>query len=165
MILIILDRFGQLKKQLMKQTILLFITSFILSSCKKEIYGCTDIVAENYSTLANTNDGSCYYDEPSTKSTTATVTNWSLSGTKYVAIIPWGELTSDIIENGLIMTYVEIGTNVWTQLPTINYNSGTYSTTIEASITVGQVLISISNSVLSVPVSPGATVFKISIAS
>jgi len=149
----------------MKFTIFTIDTAFILSSCKKEIYGCTDMTAANYSTLANTSDGSCYYEQPSAKSTTATVTNWNLNGDDYVAIIPWGDITSDVIENGMLIAYIETGTNVWTQMPIINYNTGTYSTSIEASFTVGQVLISVSNSDLTVPATPGSTVFKISIVS
>jgi len=146
----------------------LILSAFVLftcSSCKKEIVGCTDIAADNYSTLANRNDGSCFYIEPSAKSKTATVTNWTLNGTEYVAIIPWSEITTDVINNGAVMAYKETSTNVWTQLPLTTYDSGLYSTTIEVSITVGQVLIAISNSDLSIPANPNSIVFKISLVS
>lgn len=149
----------------MKLTFLLAVAIVICSSCKKEIYGCTDIAAENYSTLANTNDGSCFYAEPSAKSTTATVTNWTQNGMKYVAIIPWSEITTNVIENGAVMTYKETSTNVWAQLPITTYDGGAYGTTIEVSITVGQVLISVSNSDLSLPTAPASMVFKVSLVS
>lgn len=156
---------GNSKIDQMKLTFLLAALAVLSYSCEKEIYGCTDIAAENYSTLANTNDGSCFYSEPSAKSTTATVTNWSQNGMKYVAIIPWSEITTDVIDNGAVMTYRETSTNVWSQLPLTIYESGTYSTTIEVAVTVGQVLISISNSDLSLPAAPTSILFKVSIVS
>jgi hypothetical protein len=48
----------------MKKMILLFSVGMLftaLSSCKKA--GCTDIKADNYSSKAKTNDGSCAYSE------------------------------------------------------------------------------------------------------
>ena len=123
------------------------------------------IDAENYSTVANKDDGSCYYAEPSAKSATATITNWTFDGTSYVAIMPYSEITSDVIENGTVNVFMETGTNVWSPLPITNYNTGTYSTTIEVSITVGQVILSITNSDLSTPTTPISIVFKVSVVS
>jgi len=136
-----------------------------LSSCKKDIYGCTDINAANYSSLATKSDGSCFYTTPSAKSTTVTISNWVWNTSSYVTTIPYSEITTDVIENGAVMTYVQGGTNVWDQLPLVTYNSGTYTTTMQVSITVGQVLISITNSDLSQPTEPSATVFKITVVS
>lgn len=34
----------------------------LFSSCKKDIYGCTDPLAKNYSSKATTDDGSCFVD-------------------------------------------------------------------------------------------------------
>jgi hypothetical protein len=48
----------------MKKMILLFSVGILfttLSSCKKA--GCTDLKADNYSSKAKTNDGSCLYSE------------------------------------------------------------------------------------------------------
>lgn len=48
----------------MKKMILLFSVGILfttLSSCKKA--GCTDLKADNYSSKAKTNDGSCVYSE------------------------------------------------------------------------------------------------------
>lgn len=48
----------------MKKMILLFSVGMLfttLSSCKKA--GCTDVKADNYSSKAKTNDGSCAYSE------------------------------------------------------------------------------------------------------
>jgi hypothetical protein len=45
----------------MKKIILLpvFVIGLFAASCKKDIYGCTDPNAQNYSTKATTDDGSC----------------------------------------------------------------------------------------------------------
>lgn len=137
----------------------------LATSCKKEIYGCTDMEADNYSTLADTDDGSCYYHEPSAQSTTATISNWSAGVDHYYAQIPWGQITSDILTNGAVMVYKNSGTNTWSQLPLTIYTSSSYSTTIEVSVTVGSVIIYYKNSDLSMPAVPATTEFKISIVS
>jgi hypothetical protein len=134
-------------------------------SCKKEIYGCTDPDADNYSNAATMDDGSCFFQEPAAQSTTATISNWTINGTNYVATIPWGEITSDVIDNGAVMVYKNSGTNLWSQLPLTVYTSVSYSTTIEVQVTVGQVLVYYKNSDLTLPAAPTATEFKISIVS
>jgi len=88
-----------------------------------------------------------------------------LNGADYVAIIPWSEITIDVIENGAVMAYKETSTNVWAQLPLTTYDSVIYSTVIKVSVTVGQVIIAISNSDLSIPTAPTSIVFKISLVS
>jgi len=45
----------------MKKSILILMSVFILAACKKEIPGCTDYSADNYSSAATYNDGSCQY--------------------------------------------------------------------------------------------------------
>jgi hypothetical protein len=137
----------------------------LFGSCKKQIYGCTDQGAENYSNAATSDDGSCFFAEPSAQSTTATISNWSVSGTSYVATIPWGEITSDIIDNGAVLVYKNSGGNLWSQLPLTVYSSSSYSTTIEVQVTVGQVHVYYKNSDLSLPTEPTTTEFKISIVS
>lgn len=147
----------------MKLLLLSLTILVITSSCKKEIYGCTQTEAENYSTLATSDDGSCFYPEPASKTTTASITNWTYNGTSQVAVLPWGEITSDVIDNGAVIVYKETGTNTWSQLPLTIYETVSYSTTIQVSVTVGQVLIYITNSDLSEPSAPGAISFKVSV--
>jgi len=49
-------------KNIFKISVVLFIgLSIILSSCKKEVDGCTDSLAMNYSSDATSNDGSCIF--------------------------------------------------------------------------------------------------------
>ena len=49
-------------KNIFKISVVFFIgLSIILSSCKKEVDGCTDSLAMNYSSDATSNDGSCIY--------------------------------------------------------------------------------------------------------
>ena len=50
-------------KQILKTFSIIFLLSIIMviSSCKKEIDGCTDSSAMNYSADATTNDGSCIF--------------------------------------------------------------------------------------------------------
>ena len=147
--------------------IILVFASFILTtSCKKDVYGCTNVNAVNYSAIATKDDGSCHFQPPAAESTTITISNWTNNGNGgYTSILPWGQITSDVIDNGAVMTYMETGTNVWSQLPLTVYNSSSYSTTFQVSITVGQVIVLVKNSDLVLPADPGALVFKITVVS
>lgn len=46
--------------------------ALMLTACSEEevnpVYGCTDVIAENYSDFADTDDGSCYYSQGCTDS-------------------------------------------------------------------------------------------------
>jgi len=135
------------------------------TSCKKEIYGCTDIAAANYSNIATKDDGSCFYTAPSAKSTIVTISNWTQGVDSWLTTIPYGEITSDVIENGAVIAYIQTGTNMWTTLPQIIYESTSYHTSIQVTVTVGQVLLKVSNSDQSLPAEPLESVFKISVVS
>lgn len=146
--------------------ILIFTALIVTTSCKKDVYGCTNINAVNYSAVATKDDGSCHFQPPAAESTVITISNWTNNGNGgLTSILPWGEITTDVIQNGAVMTYLETGTNVWSQLPLTVYNSGSYSTTYQVSITVGQVIVLVKNSDLVLPADPGALVFKITIVS
>jgi hypothetical protein len=146
-------------------TLLILALSMTLISCKKDIYGCMDNAAANYSNLATKDDGSCFYFEPAATSTIVTISNWTQNGNNWVTTIPYGEITSDVIDNGAVMVYLQNGTNVWNSLPLTIYESTSYSTTIEVSITVGQVIITWTNSDATLPADPGAGVYKITVIS
>ncbi|MBK8925857.1 MAG: hypothetical protein IPM74_08085 [Crocinitomicaceae bacterium] len=145
----------------------LLITGLLLASvttsCKKEIYGCMDLSATNYSTLANTDDGSCFYDQPNAKSTIVTISTWIEQSSAWATTIPYGDISTNVIDNGGVLTYINTGTNIWNQLPLTIYNSVDYSTTIEVSITVGQVIVTYKNSDGSLPANPGEKIFKITV--
>lgn len=53
------ENFSLILLIMIRYTVILFLLSFFIFSCKKE--GCTDAVAENYNSNANTDDGSCTY--------------------------------------------------------------------------------------------------------
>ena len=44
-----------------RSTVLFVLVSLVLSSCKKDIDGCTEVTAMNYQDLATNNDGSCVF--------------------------------------------------------------------------------------------------------
>jgi hypothetical protein len=121
-----------------------------------------DTNAANYSILATIDDGSCFYEESGVTSTTVTISNWTQAGNDWATTIPYGEITSEVVEDGAVITYLNGGTNIWKTLPLTVYTSTTYSSTIEVSITVGQVLIYWKNSDGSLPANPGEKIFKIS---
>jgi hypothetical protein len=136
-----------------------------LTACKKDIHGCTDPLAANYSTLATKDDGSCFFTEPSAKSTIVSISNWTQGVNSWMTTIPYGEITSDVIQNGAVITYVQTGTNLWTTLPQIIYESTSYHTSLEVTVTVGQVLLKVQNSDQTLPAEPTEGVFKISVVS
>jgi hypothetical protein len=141
------------------------ISAISMTSCKKDIYGCTDSEAENFSNAATKDDGSCFYPADPTKSTTVTISNWSETANSWSTTIPYGEITSDALTNGAVLTYLENGTNIWQALPLTIYQSTIYNTTIEVSITVGQVIIEYINSDGTLPVNPGEKKFKVTVIS
>lgn len=46
---------------MLKSVILFFVLPLLFNSCKRDIAGCTDVEATNWSQSANLNDGSCKY--------------------------------------------------------------------------------------------------------
>lgn len=146
-----------------KYYILGLITFVVLTSCKKEIYGCTDANSINYSVVATKDDGSCFEIEPNVNTTNITISNWTENFNEWSTIIPVAAITSDVLENGSVVTYKENGNNVWNSLPLTYYTTSSYSTTFEVAITVGQVIVNVSNSDGNLPTNPGEVVFKISV--
>lgn len=147
----------------MKKLFLLSLASFALISCKKEIYGCTNINAENYSAIATKDDGSCYILEPTSVSSQVTISSWTQNLNDWKTIIPYSAITSDVLENGSAVVYKEDGNNVWSSLPLTYYPSTSYSTSYQVSITVSQVIITVSNSDGNLPANPGEITFKITV--
>ncbi|MBK9192046.1 MAG: hypothetical protein IPM77_11320 [Crocinitomicaceae bacterium] len=147
----------------LKSIYCIFALSLLMTSCKKDINGCTDPEADNFSNAATKDDGSCFFESDAVKSTTVTISNWSETADSWATTIPYGEITADALTNGAILTYLENGTNVWQALPLTTYQSTTYSTTIEVSITVGQVMVEYKNSDGTLPTEPGEQKYKISV--
>jgi hypothetical protein len=100
----------------------LVVSSFFLNSCAKK--GCTDTKADNYSSTAKTNDGSCVYSEKliiwQDEITTAFwINSANISGLKiyvdgnYIGSFLADEFmtsTPDCNSNGQISTSIDLGT-------------------------------------------------------
>lgn len=107
----------------MKHLFLFSILAALISftSCKKDIYGCTDSNASNYSAYANVNDGSCFFevDEEVDLSTEYSFTlsfSTSQNYDYYTGI-------NSYEPGDIIITYVLVndisGTKYWTVMPTV----------------------------------------------
>lgn len=159
--------FGILKKKTFVKKLAVSsvaLALIIFSSCKKDIHGCTDQAAENFSNAATKDDGSCIYASTDTKSTTVTISNWNQQGNNWVTTLAYSEITSNVMSNGAVVAYIGSGMeNVWNMLPLTVYQSTSYSTTIEVSVTVGQVLVYFKNSDDTLPANPGERIFKIAV--
>jgi hypothetical protein len=147
----------------MKIAVILALPALLLflTACKKDIHGCMDPEADNYSMLATKDDGSCFYEVSGVKSTTVTISNWTQASNDWATTIPYGEITTEVVESGAVISYINSGTNVWKALPLTIYQSIDYSTTIEVSLTVGQIIVYWKNSDGTLPANPGERVFKI----
>ncbi|MBK7131104.1 MAG: hypothetical protein IPM74_11165 [Crocinitomicaceae bacterium] len=143
-------------------------SSLTMFSCKKEIYGCTDNTAENYSTYATVDDGSCYhYTEPVIPSQDAniesdqfTISSWTWSDPSYYKAINYTPITQDVLDDGAVLVYISVGSSQWSQLPVTFYPSDTYSTSLEVTSSLGQVTIFWTDSD-HLTLNPGTWTFKI----
>lgn len=106
-----------LKIKIMKNTIMsIAAATLLLAACKKEINGCTDYTAKNYSHVATKDDGSCITEEQSVKEFEYLLTfNSSISESTYTGI------TSEYQEGDAIITYIQWENapeaQTWTSLP------------------------------------------------
>lgn len=142
-----------------------------LTSCKKEIYGCTDATAENYSTYATVDDGSCYHyiapPQPTAPPDEVVISNivynviWEQGSTYWFIELQWAEITSSVLTNGAVSVYARDAGGNWIELPMTLYMSSSYSSTITASYSVGEVSIVWEDSDGVLPNEPPVLDFKI----
>lgn len=133
----------------MKKVILLIMPVLMigLMSCKKEIYGCTDQTAENYSTFATVNDGSCYHYNAPNIPDEVLVSNiinnvpWQQGSSYWHINLQWTEITNDVLDNGTVSVYARDSGGDWIELPVTFFVSTTYSSIMTASYSVGEVSI------------------------
>lgn len=138
-----------------------------ITSCKKVIYGCTDQTADNYSTYANKDDGSCFhYVEPNIPDEVV-ISNivynvaWNQGSTYWYIDLQWAEITSNVLNNGAVSVYARDAGNDWIELPMTLYLSSSYSSTISASYSLGEVSIVWEDSDGTLPLSPPILDFKL----
>lgn len=106
------------------------------TSCKKDIYGCKDPEAENYSTYATVDDGSCYHiDNIESDVITILSSDWGWSSPYYYVQINYPAITQTVVENGAVLVYMETAANNYSQLPITFYPTNTYSTSVETTHT------------------------------
>jgi hypothetical protein len=133
-----------------------FALIFCLTSCRKT--GCTDPYAENFSTVANKEDGSCIY----ILSSHYALSNWEFENPSWVNTIYWEELTPEAVGKGSIQVFVQIYNNgSWTALPLTIYQSPFYSTTIEWSVNINTIHLNWTDSDLIEPIEPPKLNFKV----
>jgi hypothetical protein len=138
----------------------LFVTT---SGCKKKIYGCMDKDAENYSNVANLDDGSCfYYENEIIVSNIIENVSWVQDGNSWYVSLTWGEITNNVINNGAVSVYMsDSNAKQWIELPFTTYFSPSYSTTFLTSYSEGLVEVYCVDSDLVLPDYPGTASFKI----
>ena len=86
--------------------------------------------------------------------------DWQITGSDYTVQIPDNNITSDIVSNGLVEVYKQYGSS-WTNLPDIVYITSTVFTSTVYNFYAGVVQIYVQNSDGSIPINPGAQVFRI----
>jgi hypothetical protein len=147
----------------MKKLSLLMIPAILVGamSCKKDIYGCKDPEAENYSSKATVDDGSCFkIDNIESDIITIQSSDWFWSDPYWGVHISYAAITQDVVDNGAVLVYMEVTANNYTQLPITIYPETSYSTSVEATHTVGMLKIYFADSD-HLTLSPGQRKFKI----
>lgn len=132
--------------------------SISVTSCKKYAAGCMDSAAENYSSYAKVDDGSCMYYA----SSDVELTGWTLNGSIYSTSITWEALTQDVIDRGSISLFrVFTATNEIVELPYTYEESSSYSSHWYYEASVGKVEVFRFDSDLVAPTAPGTVKFKV----
>jgi hypothetical protein len=151
----------------MKQMKLLLIVPICLvmfSSCKKKIWGCMDITAENYSPVATEDAQDCTYaDSDEVFSSTVNGASWTLvGGVQWQSTISWAAISSSVIDKGGVLAFISVSDgSTWEQIPMTFYQTDTYSTSIGVSYTLGEATITWTDSDLTEPITPPTVDIKL----
>jgi len=135
----------------------------VLTGCKKYQAGCMDPSADNYSTMAKVDDGSCYYAPYSLTESSqvfnTTSANWTFVNPSQRADFTWSVLTQAVADYGNVSFYVlyDFG---WVELPYTMNATTAYSSTISAEYGLNSFRISWTDSDLTDPGNPGSLTFK-----
>lgn len=91
------------------------------------------------------------------KSSTVTFSNWAWnsSGLYDYADFTWGEITSDVANNGAVLIYVNNGNGGWLPLPRTIYPNNSYSQSQRYVYATGSFSIIVQDSDLTQPINPG----------
>jgi hypothetical protein len=134
------------------------LVSLVTAGCKKYAAGCMDTEAENYSSYAKLDDGSCMYHH----SSNVTLSSWSYNDPMYMGSITWANLTQDVIDRGSISVFHVLTTGEIVELPYTISVSSSYSSHWFYEASAGKVDIFRWDSDLIDPGNPGAQTFKLS---
>jgi hypothetical protein len=140
-------------------SIVVLITAFTLSGCKKEaVVGPPGPAGANGTNGTNGKDGNA-----NVVSGTVNVTTWTYSApdAAYIANITSQSITQNVLNSGAVLVYLKYAENVWTQLPLTLYLDPTYSSTLEVVTTLNHIQIVWTDSDLTQPNTPPPLTFKV----
>ena len=107
-------------KKLIYTAIIATTLLFTFQSCKKDIYGCTDSSADNYSNKATEDDGSCYHaPEPETHDI-STVEEYQMTFGPSTTFNTFSGFVDEYENGDIIINYAywsEYGDKYWIALP------------------------------------------------
>ena len=87
--------------------------------------------------------------------------SWGYTTPTYYAVLNDPNITSDIINKGAVLVYLQVGTGTYTQLPLTFFPSASYAELWEVVTAVNQVQVQITDSDLTAPAPPPACTFKV----
>jgi len=121
----------------MKNSILFIaLLTLLMTSCKKEDYGNTDIYSKEYAVT------------------------WTFQDPSYYTTISVPQITQDVLDNGAMMAYMSNGNGGWVALPCTIPMDASYSSTFTPVFTLGGATIWKTDTDL-LTLDPGLSTFKI----
>jgi hypothetical protein len=139
----------------MKTKLLLFATiiSVILSACKGD---------KGDTGPAGSNGAQGPQGNANVTTVTVTTSNWILSGVAWYTTINVSSITQSIVDNGIVMVYMDAG-GAWLALPVTIIPSSSYSSTYRYYHYLGAVEVDKEDTDLTTPANPGTKTFKIAV--